>query len=506
MNLYFTHKKKQKIDLYLYSALLFYLGYLIYVHFSLIMVPFQLEYREGAFIIQIDAILRGYNIYSVANLPSYYNPYGGLYNYIAAIPVYFFGNFFPVLRLVSAFAIFLSSLLIYIITYRRIHDRFYSLCFAVIFYVNSLYFVIPQARPDSLGLFLFTLGFYVVEMMPFNIFSSTLIFLISVLGGLFCKIYFLLIGPIAFSFWTIFISFKKGVILSFFYIAAFFLTFFFINYFSPGYISSAIYSTLSMGSPIYSSGSWAFVYDQLIYFFKANIGLVALFLFSLIQINFIKIKKEEHFFPLYSLSLLLFFFVFLFGHGQGNFLTYIIELCLVPLIISSATLLELSSKSSYNLILKVFLIVLVISSSGKLIQSAESYKKYTNEFYALENEINKYDKKYGSPLITYSIYKSGQVVFDTGHNEYLKSITEFPNIFKLGIPRDEIASAFKHHKDEINSKVESGYFDLIVLDEQMVGAKKINFANLNKKYHPSKSMYVGAWKLDFWIRKEHLLD
>ncbi|MDH4199242.1 MAG: hypothetical protein OEV66_02590 [Spirochaetia bacterium] len=507
-NIYNQYRVQKILNLVIFSIAIFYSLYLMNYHRWIILSPWQFEYREGAMLIQVGGMLQGLSNFSFENLPIYFNPYGSLFNEVARVFASVLGNTFSVLRLVSGIAIILSSGIIWFVTYKLSRDFIFSFILTIGFYLQSLFFVIPQARPDAMGALFFILGFAVAELIPLGLLSSALVFTFAMIGGFFGKAYFIFIGPIAFSYWIIFKDWKRGLAFSLLFGLLGILAIFITNYFSPGYISSAMFTTLANSRVTFTSETWAYMLKQGYAFSSINRGLIAILCAAGLIYVFNRFKGNKHqthlssTFSLYALILLALDFIFSIGHGMGNYLTYIIALCTPALIFTAAACWpKFKDYPDYTLSLgRLLLLLMTIFVTHNVIGTTGQIKNHNDQLSAVSATMKGYSKIYGSPMVAGIIHQLGQTVYDTGHNQYLVAITKFPNIFHLGIPQIKVEEAYNQYQKEVEAMISHGDFDLIVLD-QLQESKSSLLKEKNSRYRLLKQMNVDFWHLNFWVLK-----
>ena len=122
------------------------------LHVRMVLSPAPQEMREGATVWLTQLLLDGRNPYDFNELPASTNVYGIFYHLVVWPFALLFGNSFQVHRVVSALAIVIAAALMYRLLRRLGTDRGLALVGTLLFYVSSLYFVAPLARPDGLGI------------------------------------------------------------------------------------------------------------------------------------------------------------------------------------------------------------------------------------------------------------------------------------------------------------------------------------------------------------------
>jgi hypothetical protein len=133
-------------------------AWLCVLHLRMIFSPAPQEMREGALVWVTRLLLEGRNPYSLSELPASTEVYGILYHLVTLPFAAVFGNSFAIHRLVSGLSIFGASALLYGLLRRQAADAVPAFVGTVLFYMASLYFVGPVARPDGLGVLLSMIG------------------------------------------------------------------------------------------------------------------------------------------------------------------------------------------------------------------------------------------------------------------------------------------------------------------------------------------------------------
>ena len=140
----------------------FFICCFIFVAFSRISYPFELEWMEGGSVVQLDMIMQGRSIYcppSIEYIPQIYTPF----YYIAAIPfAKIFGiGLFP-LRLLSVLSTFGCIIILFLFVKRETKSNFYGLIssgvFAATFFIGGEWF--DLARVDMLFMFMYLLSLF----------------------------------------------------------------------------------------------------------------------------------------------------------------------------------------------------------------------------------------------------------------------------------------------------------------------------------------------------------
>ncbi len=142
-----------------------FIGIDLFIIFSRMFYPYQLEWMEGAALVQVNCLLAGKTLYvppSIDFVPLIYPP---LYFYVSAGITKIIGFGFGALRLVSFLSSALSALVIYLAVKEKTNSKFAALlgagCFASTFILTGQWFDI--ARTDMLAAALSMLGIYLAR-------------------------------------------------------------------------------------------------------------------------------------------------------------------------------------------------------------------------------------------------------------------------------------------------------------------------------------------------------
>jgi len=142
-----------------------FIGFDLFIIFSRMFYPYQLEWMEGAGLVQVSRLLAGKALYvapSVDFVPLIYPP---LYFYASAAIAKLSGLGFGVLRLVSLLSSALCAAIIYLAVKEKTNHKFAAFlgagCFAATFMLTGQWFDI--ARTDMLAAALSMLGIYLAR-------------------------------------------------------------------------------------------------------------------------------------------------------------------------------------------------------------------------------------------------------------------------------------------------------------------------------------------------------
>ena len=148
-----------------------FIGLDLFIIFSRMFYPYQLEWMEGAGLVQVSRLLAGKAFYvppSIDFVPLIYPP---LYFYASAIIAKLIGLGFGALRLVSFLSSALCAMIIYLAVKEKTNSKFAAFlgagCFASAFMLTGQWFDI--ARTDMLAAGLSMLGIYLAREPANNV-------------------------------------------------------------------------------------------------------------------------------------------------------------------------------------------------------------------------------------------------------------------------------------------------------------------------------------------------
>lgn len=186
------------------------LALLLIRHYNLIHYPYQHEYREGAPPLFTTLLLSDQPVYSLASHPAYTNVYGIGYPLVVYPFAKIFGPTLPVHRAVSGLCILLSTALVLAVARRQSASWAWASLVATAYYASHLGRVLPLARADALGEFLFLLTLFVPWWFRYSTKSLTIAALLGV-TAFFTKPYFVLGLAILSAYIFLFVSKSRAV-------------------------------------------------------------------------------------------------------------------------------------------------------------------------------------------------------------------------------------------------------------------------------------------------------
>lgn len=471
---------------------------LLHYHYDLVRFPFQWEYREGAPLVQVRAWMNGKNIYALDEMPFLLNVYGWLHTFVYACVGDLFGATLAHLRMATGVLILCSVLICFLHIRRLSGDIVLALVLAVGLYLQWLHFVIPLVRPDALGILVFVSGLAVASRSRPSFGWACLMFAWT-LAAFFCKGYFVLIGPVVFSYWTLFINLRKGLLLSVIFGVAGVAAILLLDHFVPGYLSSSVFSQFTFAAQGMSSTGWSYLWYQLQTYLPVTSALWCVLAVLIVKALIAKTGDRTLGFHLYALTLMSLALVLKLGHPNGAYLTYFFELASAPLAFAVAQswplLRERLTQAAMG---KIALIAVTAYSMHLILMSDEDKQAWKAELAQAAAATDGYKNVWASPLLASYMGETGRTVFDTGQNEYFSSeLARAGNPLGLGIPAPQIAATFARFEQARIDGILNEKFDLIVTD-QATEKRWFDKKMLEEHYVQKNPQPLTPWKLKYW--------
>ncbi len=527
LNIAKIDKQHLFITVIILAITIFFLAKLIIIHFSMIINPFPNEYREGAIILSTKLIVEGGNPYTWANQPEYSNNYGIIYHLVVYPFAKIFGATLLIHRIISAFFIFASCLLLFMALIRMKVSAPLCLIGATILYAHLLYFAAPLARCDSLGMFLFLCSIYIP--WRFNYSQNSLLCSITVgMLAFLTKPYFILAIFYVGIYVFIFKAKKLGV--KYFLAIAISLTstILLMNVLFECYWNNTFFvnsgSSIVMEYPAYAG-------IQIYRYVEYNLAIIAILFLAAFNLSK-KIEKQVLQFTMISNSsiyryinltnldkplidmggfaniewilytlLSLAIFYFKLGKHDGSWLVYIHHL-ISPFLITIA--LQFVSKKQLGKLILIVLLCLNLFSITKpdFLQEAQSDNTTWHE---MEVVLSQHKDILNSPAIVPLLIDQRKAIYDSGLTEYFQYGIK-RNFFGIHLPDNQQAKERNEQfMQTVTNKIEAKEFDLVTMTNRH--SLFISEEELKKYYQYTKSIVVPmtssfqSWKLDIWEPK-----
>ncbi len=450
-------------------------------HYSLITLPYPLEYREGAMLATTELLLKGQNPYSFESNPAYMNMYGILYNLIV-YPFVKCGLPFRLMhRLISAVFIFASCFLLGVILRREKVPGLLIGCASLMFYAVLIYpcTTTPNAGPHSLGLFLFLLSVFYVYISQCSCQGLLLSVVCSILG-FYAKPYAVLAAPFLAIYIFLFVSKMRGIVYGFLWGILLATSILIVNKIFPCYFGNTIFTNMVLGE-----NNVGHMLEQFGVFFNMHWLTVIIFFVSIailglihsqeilkITTEKIKIFKLNIFGfkdPLFNQRMDLFLFMgilmagalyFKLGRHTGSWMAYYFHL-LSPffLIVLFRQIKEF--KQWYLLIVPLILFNIFQISKKHEVDLTKGLEVWQQVKTLIDNHHNVFN----SPIIAGMLAEEGRPIYDSGHSEYFKlgAWRTGPLTKKLFPPDKRFILRHYEYIHELKESVMQKKYDLVML-------------------------------------------
>ncbi|MEP7145448.1 MAG: hypothetical protein ABI792_00415 [bacterium] len=529
--------KKYERYIYIFSCIvLFFFSSLVIIksvksHYRFISHPYQLEYREGAALNITQLFLDHRNPFSIEEQPQNTYVYGFVYPLAVTPFAQQFGNTLFVHRSFVYFFIWATCLLVFYVLIKKKANYVFAFAAITILHqsiVNAANTAV--ARPESLGIFLFTLGIIIPRIWNFSKASLSASIILGVIGYL-TKPYYVLVIPIIAAYLFIFVSKRKSLIYTIVSCFVLLLIITITSFIFPLYINNTFINHLNDSLYNYNH-----MKDQVAEYAEINVYLILINILSCIIIfwkflhrhltktveqlfeysrnmfrvnfNFNITKKDD---PLiksrfdllfaFSLSVVLILFIVKLGGNVGNYhASYLFHLASPLLIIITFQLLEKTSNKMY----KSFAAVLLIVTMNIEFETPEyDFNKFTSCFKQMDELIKRSKNTLNSPENVSIMIQENKPVYNSGHSEYFSGERNRSRI--LASSYNGVSERIKEYQDEIDRRIIQKEFDLILLTKNYYNIF-INDNTLKQNYDLSGTVcapfnYFNDLEVETWVPK-----
>jgi len=534
---YFKFPSDTIVEKYLFilstAALFFFSAYTLFIsvssHLEYISFPYQHEYMEGAALNSTKVYLNNENPFDISHQPQDTYVYGFLYPLIVSPLAKVYGNTLAVHRCVTYVFILLTCLLIFLALNSIKINPVFAFTAAVILHQSFIYNgLIAIARPEGLGIFLFTLGILIPWRFKFSSWSCLVSVFLGVLAYL-AKPYYVMVIPFVFIYIFIFVSKRKALwyaVISVLFILLMILS------------VSLIYETLFNNSFFHPKNmavyDFSHMKDQLIRYLKVNVYLFLIIILSITIIvksfsyeisktatrKFFKTVSSKFLFnkninifrnePLIKTNYdLLFGFVFLFslilfivklggniGNGRGAYLYHLASAFLV------LTTFQLVRTSNVKLFKSVVAILLIYTLTYQFKPIRFDYAISVTCFEKIEELIRKSNNPLNSPEVVSIMIDQNKTVLNSGHSEYFK--TGVSDLSLLTGASRNVEKREEEFEKGLNNEIINKKFDVILLTKGN-HYRLIDTAALTQYYQCADTIcaYMPSkeWKIELWYPK-----
>ena len=500
-------------------CILIVLGWLFYFVIMTIVMPYQIEYREGAAQVMTQILLKGGNPFSFENQPFAFNNYGIAYNLVVLPLAALFGNTLPVHRTVTFIFTALSCWVILQTIFRVNRDRLFAVTGAIFVLMGIASRGGNGAFPSAMGEFLFLAAVLIPVYRSFDPVSLVLSAILSMVA-FYTKPYFVLSFGIVASYVFIFVSKKKGLLYSLLFLLLSALSFVLIRYFYKYYFIDTVISNISNDN----HPSFSFELSQLKQFireFYPSLILAAIMLLLyfiaispgiswpkgfLTYFNAPNLDQPLIMRPLnYSLYFLVcssLAFTLILGTHLGSYMNYLYQIVLPPfylvLIQNIKPASRLGLTSFFILLLNMFLFGW-LRFNPSFLQQANS-----TEWATLYQYVDNSKQVLNTPSITSELIKDEITPVDSGQTEYYYDIKPYADNRLLGQNYDVVKQNGVQYKTLIHNSVINAQYDHIFITKELH-----SFAptDIGKYYSPVRTLEISMpqvdqhWTVEIWEPK-----
>jgi len=491
-------------------------SWFVYFSFSTIAMPYQIEYREGATQVMTQILLMGGNPFSLEYQPLGMNNYGIGYNLLALPFATLFGNTLMVHRGITLFFLLASFLFVARIVFVLKKDALTAILCGTFIMVVLAGRGGLGAFPSALGAFLFLSGIFIPFMYSFR-YPGLIASALLAIMAYYTKPYFVICFVVVAAYTFMFISKKKGIIYSLFFLSVFGLLFlavrhgfelYFIDTF-VGNLSNANRSLSHLGSQLV---------ELLKEFFPSILLGISLLLLNgsefsrrklfrtnpfsrskLLQLDAPLLDVPINFFAFASIFCFL-SFVFVLGLHKGSYMTSAYQIVLPPFILWLFQ--KLNSKSRFSIICFCLLFGNILILNNILLNPSFLRQRESVAWSNLYNHIRESRRVVNCPAVVSAMIDSGILPVDSGQTEYYYSIQPYPNNILFGPDYDTVKRHGILYRRSIRNAVSNGKFDKIILTEGY--GNLISFDTVNQYYVKVETIAIDmpqtyqTWVIGVW--------
>lgn len=440
-----------------------------------------LEYRESMTVLSTGLLLQNRNPYSAAVEPNFLNPYG----YLSLLVNYplnkIFGLSYPAHRVMSLFWLMASLLLVYSVLRWAGVARTWSLLGIVFLYASLGRGLSVTARPDALGLFLFLVAVLVPWRFSFSQ-KSLLVSVFAAVLSFYAKSYFGLAGVLVSAYLLLLGDRKRGleyVILWLGILPASILPVKQIFEFEFYWINTIF---LMSGD---AALSWRHCFEQVAIFGALHVGF-------LVAIPWRSLSPRERYpiFLSFGTTLLL---VAYMGRHTGNNNLYFQQL-LSPFIVI-AGLMGLS-RTKRETIPRGALVASLSLLLGLTVFKRPFPQRLDGEAAYWRRFVKEHPRGYFAPPLAVWAFREGREIYDNGCTALIGNVKKLPErLHTIAKPL-----ALRYQQD-IEEKIRSRYFDVMVLAMFEVIPREVLEANYNLTETRMLPGYFNPMPAGIWKRK-----
>jgi hypothetical protein len=511
-----SHPKiRTSVGLVFLIGVLLITSWFLYFAFSTLTIPYPIEYREGTAQVMNQLLLRGSNPFSLENQPLALNSYGIGYTLLVWRFAAVFGNTLFIERLITLIFLLLCLVLVAATIFRFQQDFRMALACGVLIMIGLTARGGLGAFPTTMGAFLFLAGILVPLNRSFDYPGLLLSALFSLLA-FYTKPYFVLSMAIVASYLFIFISKKKGLLYSLFFILTSLLLYLAVRYIFKLYFIDTVISNLGE-----ARRSVSHLYDQLrelaLEFFPSLAIAFGLLLLGAARLNLgevsfrglrsrINILSPEKPLIFGRLNYFAYFllcsavvFTLVLGTYPGSW-NYSYDILLPPFMLWLFQILR--SKSRLTLIAMPLLLFNAVWLSQIYMNPLFLDQRDSKEWARLYQYVDNSRQILNSPLIVSEMIRLGMLPYDSGQTSAYYHIKPYPDNILLGPSYEVVQAQGQQYSRIINEKIKNQDFDRLILTE---GDYSLYPYNLIERYYTKVTSLnlelpetFQRWTIDIW--------
>ncbi|HSR33989.1 MAG TPA: hypothetical protein VLY63_25765 [Anaerolineae bacterium] len=499
------------------------LGWFVYFAASTLLMPYPIEYREGASQVLTQFLLQKENPFLLRNQPLGMSNYGIGYP-LAVLPFAVrFGNTLLVHRAVTLAFLFLSFVLVAWVLFKATSKANVAILGAVLTTIGLTGLGGLGAFPDSMGAFLFLAALLVPKIRDFDVGSLVFSALLCV-AALLTKPYFLLAHGLVATYLVLFVSPKRAFLYGGLFLGLILLTAVLAR---P--ISGVYWIATLLGNWSNLSRSGRHLVVQLAEAFR-EYGPALLLAALVILARALRgrsapadavnapqpLSRLRHWrkldqpllpwsvsFVAFALALSFLAFVVALGWHVGNYMTYIYQLQAPLLLVWLLSAIPFGSR--LRIIAVPLLLWQGLGLCETLLNPSFLAQRESVSWKALYSEVQASESILNSPVITSRMIELGLEPVDSGQTEYFYNLQPRPDPGLLGADYDDIRERGRGYISQILHNVRFRKYDALVMTENqglIAGPEMLETIGLH--YAPSSALTVDMpqtyqqWRIVVW--------
>ncbi len=499
-------------------------------HIEYINFPYQHEYMEGAALTTTQLYVNNENPFAIKNQPQETYVYGFINPLIVSAFAKIYGNTLAVHRWVSYAFILLTCLLIFLALRTLKLNPVFCFAAAVILHQSFIYNgLIAVARPEGLGIFLFTLGILVPWKYKFSNLSCLISILLGTLGY-FTKPYYVLVIPFIGIYMFLFVSKKRALLYALVSLIFLSVTMLIVAAMYESFHNNSLFHSINIATYEFSH-----MKNQLMQYAKVNVYIILIMIvssffilknyldknqnnnsgkfFSNIRNNFFFTRslnifgneplvktKYDFLFGLVCLFSTFLFIVKLGGHvgnGRGAYLYHIAS----PFLILTAF--QLVKASNDKLLSSIVAVLLIYTLANQFKPARYDFKESVSCYEKLEEIIDQSKNPLNSAEIVSIMIEKNKSVYNSGHSEYFR--VGLGSLSRLAGDSIKVAEREVEFEKNINDQILSKNFDVIFLTKGN-HYRLIDSVSLIQNYQCTDTlcayMPMKNWRIETWYPKK----